>query len=220
MIASLRTESDIELTKLDVICAMDAAYSKKYGGVGVAIIYDKTSKRVKDIGIAVGEAPIPYIPGLLAFREAPLLYTAYYTVKQWEPNLIIIDGHGIAHPRRAGIATHIGVALGKPSIGVAKKRLYGKETEVRGRKILVDPETNERLAIIIERPGRRKLYISPGNIVKLETAAKIIIDLLDEEHKLPIPLYYADKISKRIARDLDRGKYTPSSLKRRLEDWL
>ncbi len=204
--------------KTSYVIGLDAAYSKRYGGVGVAVLASVQEKRVIDIGISVGEPAIPYIPGLLAFREAPLLYTAFFDISTREgflpeETIIIVDGHGISHPRRAGIATHIGVALRIPSIGVAKKRLYGKEVCSAGNCYLVD-ENNEKIAAIITS-RRRRLYVSPGYAVPLIEAVKIIASLLTSSQFLPFPLYLADKFSKKIARGLDGGAYTPSQLKSR-----
>ncbi len=194
----------IDVGKLKWVAGFDVAYSKKYGSVAVVTLLEYPSMRLIEYGIGLGEPPISYIPGLLAFREAPSLYTAFQQLKT-KPQLLVVDGHGIAHPRFAGIATHIGMALKIPSIGVAKKKLIGHMVEKDGRKLLV---YRGKIVGEILSVGRRRLYISPGYGITLETATILVRSML-KGHSLPEPTYQADKISKAIVRYLDRGIVTP-----------
>lgn len=206
-----------------LVVGLDAAYSRIYGGVAVAVIIDYASGSLLDYSVAIGEPRLEYIPGLLAFREAPLFYTALQGLGR-EYDLLVIDGHGISHPRKAGIATHIGLALGKPSIGVAKKKLYGNKAFIKKPDecnthpctigYVTDPETGEKLAYMVlpNKRSRAPIYISPGANIDLETALKIVTSML-KSTRLPLPTYHADKISKHIARLLDRGVLKPNQLK-------
>ncbi len=214
-IASKLNLKPIDINGVEVVVGLDVAYSKKYGGVGVAVAYDITKGRVITWSAAVGEPAFPYIPGFLAFREAPVLYAAILELEA-SYDAIIVDGHGIAHPRRAGIASHIGAALGKPSIGVAKKRLVGKEVKENEMAYLV--HLGEKVAIVIEH-GRRRLYVSPGCCINLESAYMLVKRLLKTGFSLPLPTYYADKISKELARKLDRGALRPHDVRKELS-WL
>ena len=213
----------LDPAKIELVVALDAAYSRKYGGVGVAVVFSYPKLVQIDYGVSVGEPAIPYIPGLLAFREAPLFYTATLNIIErigCKNCMLLVDGHGISHPRRAGIATHIGLALKLPSIGVAKRRLYGKEVR-NGERLFIIDEKGEKIAIVYER-GRRKLYVSPGAFIALNSVSKIMQPLLKKNMFLPFPLHAADRISKRIARDLDRNVLKPNALKamKRLEGYL
>jgi len=214
------------------VAGLDAAYSRTYGGVAVAVLVDFGSKRLINYSVAVGEPRLEYIPGLLAFREAPLLYTALQSLEH-DFDLVVVDGHGISHPRKAGIATHIGLALGKPSIGVAKKRLYGNEVRVKETSqcieypctigYLVD-ENGYRLAYLVipNKKSRAPVYISPGAGIDLNSALRVATEMMPGT-KLPLPTHYADRISKHIARQLDRGVLKPSQLKKgikRLDDFI
>lgn len=205
------------------VVGLDVAYSRIYGGVAVAALVDFESKQLVDYSVAVGEPRLEYIPGLLAFREAPLLYTALQSLGH-DFDLVVVDGHGISHPRRAGIATHIGLALGKPSIGVAKKKLYGHEIRVREASqcieypctvgCLVD-ESGYKLAYLVvpNKRSRTPIYVSPGASIDLDSALRVATEMMLGT-KLPLPTHYADRISKHIARQLDRGVLKPSQLKK------
>ena len=232
VLASL--EHPITIPSKPILAGLDAAYSKRYGGVGVAVVVNIKGE-IQTYSIALGEPKLPYIPGLLAFREAPLLYTALYPLLENKKiDVIIVDGHGVSHPRHTGIASHIGLALNKPSIGVAKKRLYGYEersaTQCTRRPCiegyLVDPKMgNKRIAAIIRVATGSKVYVSPGAYIDLEQAVGIVLENLGKR-PLPAATYHADKISKHIARRLDRGGIKPVELakssgsKRTLENFI
>jgi len=122
----------------------------------------------------------PYISGLLAYREGPSIILAYKNLKK-KPDLILIKGSGICHPRFFGMASHIGLILDKPSIGITERLLCG---EIKEKKIIYE--------------GRhvgwklKNIYISPGHKVSLETSLKIVKNCI-KKHKLPEPLYLAYK---------------------------
>jgi deoxyribonuclease V len=110
---------------------------------------------------------VPYVPTFLAFRELTPMLRAYFRLKT-EPDVILVDGHGVAHPRRFGIASHIGVVLKKPTIGVAKSKLYGEE---RGDAVF-DPATGEVLAQVIRCGGKK--YVSVGSYATLEDSVELV----------------------------------------------
>ncbi|MDB5194023.1 MAG: Endonuclease [Parcubacteria group bacterium] len=118
----------------------------------------------------------PYIPGLLSFREIPALLECFEQLKT-KPDLIMVDGQGIAHPRRLGIASHFGVLIDTPTIGVAKSRLYGQFDipELPGAaEAITDPKTGEKLGYALKSKARSNpLIISPGHRVSVEEALLI-----------------------------------------------
>ncbi|BEP18053.1 hypothetical protein PYJP_14050 [Pyrofollis japonicus] len=209
------------------VIGLDAAYSKKYGGVGVAVLVDFNTCKPIDYSVAIGEPSLEYIPGLLAFREAALLYTALLSLGETKYDLIIVDGHGIAHPRHAGIATHIGLALGKPSIGVAKRKLYGTYRKIRSvdectdfpcvvGEVLDKYRRDMVLAysVIPFRGSKSPIYIGPGAFISQQKALSTVIELLKRmKARLPCPTFYADKFSKYIARGLDRGSLSVDAVR-------
>ncbi len=207
------------------VVGLDAAYSRKYGGVGIAALTTYDDSRLIDYAVALGEPELPYIPGLLAFREAPLLYTALQRLEEkgYNYDVVIVDGHGVSHPRHTGIASHIGLALGKPSIGVAKRRLYGIQVLAlspycKPREPCIIGALYEKygaprlLAYIVRTATGSRIYVSPGANIAPRCALAITLHLL-KCRPLPAPTYFADKLSKKIARSLDSGTLTPQQLK-------
>ncbi|WP_187261079.1 deoxyribonuclease V [Pontibacter beigongshangensis] len=140
-----------------------------------------------------GPVTLPYIPGLLSFREAPNLLRTYELLQQ-KPDLIMVDGHGISHPRHLGIATHLGLHLQKPTMGVAKKVLVGKYTEPAAEKGAVSPllYKGEQIAAVLRTKDKVKpVFVSPGHLIDLETATAVAI-ACTLKHKLPEPTRLAD----------------------------
>ncbi|WP_210463370.1 deoxyribonuclease V [Rufibacter roseolus] len=140
-----------------------------------------------------GPVELPYIPGFLAFREAPNLVKAYGKL-QHTPDLIMVDGHGIAHPRRLGIASQLGVLLNKPTMGVAKKVLTGRYEEPALMKGSITPllHRQEHIGNVIRTKDKVKpVFVSPGHLMDLETATTIALQTAIK-HKLPEPTRLAD----------------------------
>lgn len=116
----------------------------------------------------------PYVPGLLSFREAPAVLAAIAALER-TPDLILCDGHGYAHPRRCGLACHIGLLSGIPTIGVAKSRLIGVHTqpaERRGSRRPLRDGTETIGTVLRTRDGRNPVFVSCGHRVSLETAIR------------------------------------------------
>lgn len=143
----------------------------------------------------------PYVPGFLSFREAPVILDAIARFGAM-PDVFIIDGHGIAHPLRFGIASHIGVLLDKPTIGCAKSRLCGEYEEPPFRRgtwstLLLDGEPVG--AVVRTRDGVRPLFVSPGHRIDLEDSIDTVLMCLTK-YRLPEPLRKADSLSKKMKR--------------------
>ena len=138
----------------------------------------------------------PYVPGLLSFREAPAVLKAYEQLEQ-KPDLMLCDGQGIAHPRRLGIATHLGLWLDVPTIGVAKKRLVGKHEPVGQEKGDWVPllDRDERIGTVLRsRSGCNPLYVSPGHRVSHDTALDWVLKCLTR-YRLPEPTRQAHHLA-------------------------
>lgn len=147
----------------------------------------------------IADAPLvfPYIPGLLAFREGPSVLAAWNELKN-KPDLLMFDGQGIAHPRRIGIASQMGLWLERPSIGVAKSRLYGRHEEVgpqRGdRADLIDKQGNLIGTVVRTREKTNPLYISPGHLMDVEHATEFVLNC-SAGYRLPEPTRWAHKVA-------------------------
>jgi deoxyribonuclease V len=145
---------------------------------------------------SVAQEPVamPYIPGFLAFREAPAIIAACEKLAI-EPDLFIFDGQGIAHPRGMGIASHVGVILDKPSIGCAKSRLWGKHHEPAaqaGSYVHLYDGEDVIGAVLRTRDNVSPVYVSIGHRVDLETAIEYVLGCC-KRYRLPEPTRYAHR---------------------------
>lgn len=132
---------------------------------------------VLETAIAHRPTEFPYIPGLLSFRELPAVLEALEKLRE-PPDLLLCDGQGIAHPRRLGIASHLGLLVDIPSIGVAKTRLCGRHDAVANQRGAWTPlRANGEVigAVLRTRPGVRPVYVSPGHRISLETAIAYVM---------------------------------------------
>jgi len=157
---------------------------------------------------AAGVCPFPYRTGLLSFREVPILAAAFARLKQ-RPDVILVDGQGIAHPRGLGLATHLGLVLEVPTIGVAKSRLVGQGEEPGPDPGAVSPliwQGKEVGVILRTQRGRKPFYLSPGQRVTLAESREIVLGCV-RRYRSPEPLRQADQLSRRLrSEDLNRQK--------------
>lgn len=148
-----------------------------------------------EIARASRELEFPYVPGYLSFREAPVVLDAFAKLKS-EPDVIIVDGQGIAHPRGLGIATHLGVLLDAPTIGCGKSHLYGRYDEPAQERGSVSPlldRSGMRIGSVVRtRAGTKPLFISPGHKMSIDSATRIILDCAPK-YRLPEPIRLAHK---------------------------
>ncbi len=140
----------------------------------------------------------PYVPGLLSFREIPAILAALAKLKK-KPDLLLVDGHGIAHPRRFGIACHLGVYTGLPAIGVGKSRLIGEHGRVpatRGRWAALTDADETIGAVLRSRAGVNPIYVSCGHRVSLERAVRLTMACVTR-YRLPQTTRYAHSLASR-----------------------
>ncbi len=176
--------------KLDHVAGIDISmqlFGKTgYSGVNV---FSYPELEVVEEAFACGPIPFPYVPGLLTFREGPLIEQALAQLKS-SPDLLIFDGHGIAHPRGMGIAAHMGLKLNIPSIGCAKSRLYGEYLEPAPEKgsssALQDGEGRQIGVVLRTRDNVKPVFVSPGHMVGMDASARIIMSCTGK-YRIPIP---------------------------------
>jgi deoxyribonuclease V len=143
-------------------------------------------------GSAQGRADFPYIPGLLTFREAPMLMKAFYKLKT-KPDLLLLDGQGIAHPRSMGLAAHLGLLLGRPAIGCAKSRLFGIYAEPALARGSMAPLKHEGWTVglaVRTRTGVKPVFVSPGYRMGIENSGQVVLSLC-RGYRIPEPLRQA-----------------------------
>ena len=137
----------------------------------------------------------PYVPGLLSFREAPALLAVLRTVRS-EPDALLLDGHGLAHPRRFGIACHVGVLVDRPTAGCAKSRLCGEHAEPGARRGARRPlrDRGERIGTVLRtRDDTRPVFASVGHRIDLPGAEALIL-ASGAGYRLPEPTRRADRL--------------------------
>lgn len=164
-----------------------------------AVLLDADTLAVLDRQVARLPTRMPYVPGLLSFRELPALLAALAQLPQ-APDLAFLDGHGIAHPRRLGIAAHFGVATGLPSIGVGKTILTGEARmalhEMRGAFTPLRDGTAQIGWLLRSKPGCLPLVVSPGHRVALASAPELVMRFTTT-YRLPEPTRLADRLASR-----------------------
>jgi len=149
----------------------------------------------------------PYVPGLLSFREGPVLVAAFAKLRT-EPDLILIDGHGLAHPRLFGIACHMGVLFDKPTIGCAKSLLVGEFDEPARRAGSSSPLSfrGERVGTVLRtRDGVKPIFVSQGNRVSLDSAVKLVRACTDG-FRIPKPTREADHYVRDLRRTFQKER--------------
>lgn len=183
----------LNINKVRYIAGFDSSYrgNTQYA---VVVVYDVHSRITVERAHSTVEVNVPYIPGLLAFRELPGYIKAYNKLRV-KPEIMLVDGHGLTHPRAFGIASHLGLVLDKPSIGVAKSHLYGTVINQSNRKLV---KAHGRIVGEILVHEGEQIYISIGYKIKLEDAVEIVKRLLVPGRKLPLPIQIADEYSKII----------------------
>ena len=143
------------------------------------------------------DGDFPYIPGLLSFRELPVVLEAFAKLNN-PPDLLLVDGQGVAHPRYLGLASHLGLWLDLPSIGCAKSRLfgeYGELGEYRGDSSPLRSPQGDDIGVLLRTRDRVKpLYVSPGHLVSIEQAQQMVLDC-GGRYRLPEPIRLAHQAS-------------------------
>lgn len=183
---------------LEMIAGVDVGYDVEHNLAHASIVV-VTAKNFIVLETVQNFTPVtfPYVPGLLSFREIPAILSALTRLTH-RPDLLMIDGQGIAHPRRMGIAAHLGVLLDIPSIGVAKSRLAGHFKMPGSQKGEVSDliDRHELVGKVLRsRNNVRPLFISPGHRIDINTALTITMECLTR-YRLPEPTRLADKFSK------------------------
>ena len=189
------------------IAGVDVSYSRARDLLFAAIVVlDADSLEPIEVASASQQPVFPYVPGLLTFREGPVVLEAYAGLRD-EPDLLMFDGQGIAHPRGLGLASHIGVVLDRPSIGCAKSRLVGEFKEPKQKRGSMRTLSLHRtkVGVVLRTKDQTKpLFVSPGHRVTVETAATRVLGA-GRGYRLPEPTRLAHTAAERVKRESGAG---------------
>lgn len=196
---SLQTHINLtdDFGEIRTVAGVDVGFEKNNTITRAAIaVLDFQTLEVLETAVAHRPTSFPYVPGLLSFREVPAVLEAMLKLNA-APDLLLCDGQGIAHPRRFGIAAHLGLLLDIPAIGVAKSRLTGKHDEVPSKKGAFVPlmDKDEQIGVVLRtRANIKPLYISPGHRVSMNTAYKLVMKCVTK-YRLPETTRWAHKLA-------------------------
>jgi deoxyribonuclease V len=198
----------VPLTRCDLIAGADISYNRFSSRFYAAVIVMRTDDcSVVEVQHAVRESPFPYVPGLLTFREGPALLDAFAKVES-QVDAVMFDGQGIAHPRRLGLASHMGLWLKVPSIGCAKSLLTGHYKEPAEKAGSVAPllDRKEVLGEAVRTKDRTNpVYVSAGHLIDLPSSVRLVLQTC-RGYRLPEPTRQAHQAVNEIRRQDGGGK--------------
>jgi len=193
---------------VETVAGADISFNKFSETIyaGVVVVRLGSLEVVEEVGV-VSETRFPYVPGLLSFRESPAVLEAWAKLKI-EPDAVMFDGQGIAHPRRVGIASHVGLLIDRPTFGCAKSVLVGKyeepPTERGDWSPLVDKGETIGVALRTKR-GVQPIFVSPGHLIDLEGAINLTL-ACDGGYRQPEPT----RLAHHLVNAIRRGEREPT----------
>jgi deoxyribonuclease V len=192
---SVVAETTFDATAVRRVAGVDVGFR---GGTARAAVVVLGFPDLKPLDYARAEIPVPfpYVPGLLTFREGPGVLAALEQLAVW-PDLFLFDGQGVAHPRRIGLAAHMGVILDRPSIGCAKSRLIGSHAEPgedKGDWVPLYDNGEVIGAVVRSRSGVKPVYVSVGHRIDLPVAIDFVLRCT-RRYRLPETTRYAHRVA-------------------------
>ena len=180
--------------KIQFIAGVDVAYVKGVS-IGAVAVLNYDSLKLVELQTALCETRFPYIPTLLSFREVPPAVLCIKKLRT-KPEVFLIDGHGFAHPYHCGFASHLGLVINKPTIGMAKSKLFGEveENRTEGDVGFVKHKGEVIGAAVITKRECKPVYVSVGHMTSLETAIKIVKHCAHHD-RIPEPILKAHEIA-------------------------
>jgi deoxyribonuclease V len=197
-----RISLEYELAQINIVAGVDVSvdnvHERMYGTV-VCMRFPELD--IIEIAKVATTPVFPYIPGLLSFREGPCVISCFKQL-EYEPDVVIFDGQGIAHPKRLGLATHIGLWIDKPTVGCAKHKLIGRYIEPGNNKgswqELVDNKNNDVIgAVLRTKQDVKPVFVSPGFKITLQDAISVVLACCTK-YRLPEPVRQAHILSKKM----------------------
>lgn len=194
------SDRPIDLDAVRLVAGVDVSVKENQSQAAVVVATYPDFQVVETV-LARRPTPFPYIPGLLSFREGPVLEEAFARL-QAEPDVFLFDGMGIAHPRRIGIASHMGLWLERPTIGCGKTLLTGRYRDLGEEKGSAAPlvDKGETIGLALRtRTARNPMFVSPGHRADIPTAAELVLRC-SPKYRLPEPIRLAHTAA---------GQFTP-----------
>ncbi len=186
--------------RLRYVAGVDAAVAADGGTVIAAcVLWDRVNRSVVEWHSATRRARFPYLPGLLSFRETPAVLAALRKLRG-VPDVILCDAHGLAHPRRFGMACHVGLLTGRPTVGCAKSRLVGEYDDpppARGSWSPLLDRGRVIGSVLRTQEGIRPVYVSVGHLIHLAAARRLVLACA-VRYRLPEPSRLADQLVRAI----------------------
>jgi deoxyribonuclease V len=189
--AEVISDRPIDLGAIRLVAGVDVSVKNEESQAAIVVVTYPGFLPVETV-LARRPTPFPYIPGLLSFREGPVLEEAFDKLKA-EPDVFLFDGMGIAHPRRIGIASHMGLWLDRPTIGCGKTLLCGRYGPLPDEKGSAAPlvDKGETIGVALRtRAAKNPMFISPGHLADIPTAAELVLKC-SPKYRLPEPIRLA-----------------------------
>jgi deoxyribonuclease V len=183
--------------EIKIICGIDSSYNEDIIQT-CAVLCEFPELNIIEIKKIQGKTKFPYIPGFLAFREGENIVKIIEKIER-DVDCFIFDGHGIAHFKKFGLASHIGILIGKPTIGCAKNLLFGNYSEPPDFSLsstFIKDNEGEIIGHALRNYNKSIIFISPGHLIDFKDSLSVIIKCMKKEYQLPYPLYLAHKHSK------------------------
>jgi deoxyribonuclease V len=176
--------------KIKTVAGVDVSYIDHIG-IGAVVVLDYESLELLESQVATCQVKISHIPTLLSFKEIPPALAAIKQLKI-QPDVLLVDAQGFAHHYRCGFASHLGIILGKPTIGAAKSRLTGTPVKLGENTFLIDK--GETIgAVLTSKQGRKPIFVSVGHMISHETAIEVVKHCV--KSRIPEPLLQAHKLA-------------------------
>jgi deoxyribonuclease V len=191
--------------RITLIAGADVGYSRRQNiAVAVLALYTFPALEFQELVQRHDKISYPYVPGLLSFREVPLILQTFQLLQE-KPDVVLCDGQGVAHPRRLGLASHLGLWLNLPTVGCAKTRLVGSHGKVGPKKGQYRSlmHRNNRVGVVLRTRAKVKpLYVSPGHLAEVDSSRKLVVRCC-LKYRLPEPIRKAHLAAQREVTKLE-----------------
>lgn len=188
-----------EIRQVNLVGGADFGYDKEKKRIGASIVILRfPSFEIVEVSRAIKSVKFPYIPAFLSFREGPVFFDAFRKIKR-KPDVTFVDGNGIAHPRKMGLASYVGVILNIATIGCAKNPVYPflLPPEHRGAYTSLMNDRQEKVGVCLRtRTGVKPIFVSPGHRVDMTSSLELV--LCCSRFRIPEPLRTAHRLSREI----------------------